>query len=130
MTRPIVLKFSDVRVGSAKLEVSEFSPEGRVETLYAVTLGCGRPSLEQVIRSELEEGRTVFVLELVRIDSAGIAQLFAIHQAMKASGGQMILLTSSSAVLQTMRLTKMDQHFTLCGSLLEVLEIINEDEFL
>jgi anti-anti-sigma regulatory factor len=130
VTQPIVLKFSDVRVGSAKLEVSELSPEGRVETLYTVTLGCGRPSLEQVIRSELEEGRAVFVLELLRIDSAGIAQLFAIHQAMKASSSQMILLIRSPAVIQTMRLTKVDQVFTLCGSLSEVLEILNEDKFL
>ena len=128
MTRPIVLKFSDVRVGSAKLEVSELTPEGAVEALYTVTLGCGRPSLEEVIRSELEDGRTVFVLQLDMIDSAGIARLFAIHLAMKASGGQMLLLVRSSAVLQTMRLTQMDQVFTLCGSLAEVPEIINGDE--
>ena len=126
MTLPVVFRFQKLNLGGARLQVSELTPNGAIESLYTVNLSGPSPYLPDVVESELENGRNQFVIQLPKkiIGDLIFIELVATQTKLTDRGGQLILLEPPPKVMELFKVIYLDQVFTWCSSLDDAIEVL------
>ena len=81
-----------------------------------------RADVRQRVRSELEQGRATVVVDLSGtdyVDSAGLGTLVLLNKEARAVGGCLVLAGLSDHVRDLLRLVRLDEVFTIVGSVEE-----------
>jgi anti-sigma B factor antagonist len=79
-----------------------------------ITLGEGTDRFRKLIRHMLEQGRKKVVLnmsEVYYIDSSGLGELIAAHNAIRQNGGKLKLMNLTKRVQDVVMLTKVHRLF-------------------
>lgn len=125
--------YLDIRIhpvfGPGRVDVFRHTPDGK-ETLIA-----GFPGLQdegefnelmKVLKESLEIGPTNGVVDLSGfswLNSSGLGKLLVLWKEFHAAKGRLILVGPNNRVKDVMRITKLEQVFTIVASLDEALEL-------
>ena len=108
----------EINVKEHNYRVSTVSPVGRLDAFTA-------PKLRNIINQQCEAGVLHFVIDLSGIsfmDSAGVTVLVSLLRRIRPNGGDVKLVRpTQEAAMRVLRLTKMDQAFTILENLDEPL---------
>ena len=81
-----------------------------------------RAEVRQLVRAQLEQGRSMVIVDLSRtdyVDSAGLGTLVLLNKEARAAGGCLVLAGLSDHVRDLLRLVRLDEVFTIAATVEE-----------
>jgi len=109
-----ILRFTEPRrrpSDSRRLLVIRRSADGEVTELETLEIQGGNANLPNVVESQVGQGRTRLVLDLLtekRLDSNDLAQIIGASKYAKDRGGELVFANPSTRVSEIFRLSRLD----------------------
>lgn len=124
-----ILRLSDTRVTigfRGPITVLHVGADGDETELEVLEVGGeDHPGLRDVVRGQVEGGRSRLILDLSsmeRVDSNGIGEIVAVWQHAKNTGGELVLASLQSRVLDLFKILFLDKVIPIFDSLAEAVE--------